>query len=260
MSVYEEGLVSIITPNYNCEKFIVETIESVINQTYKKWEMIIVDDCSTDNSITIARNYEKKDDRIKVIKNERNMGAALSRNKAIEIAKGEYIAFLDSDDVWQENKLEKQLHFMKSNNCDFSFTEYYLMDMNSHSLFKTSKVIKKLTYNKMLFHTFTGCLTVMYNQSEIGKVYGPDVKNCNDKALFLKVLKKTNNAMGISLPLAKYRIRNNSISSSKIKMLRPYIIVLNKHENINKILCLFFVFTHVIIKKALKYKKNYETF
>lgn len=256
MSLYEEGLVSIITPNYNCEKFIVETIESVINQTYKNWEMIIIDDCSSDNSITIAINYTKKDKRIKVIQNEKNMGAALCRNKAIEMAKGEFIAFLDSDDVWLPNKLQKQVAFMINNDADFSFSEYYLMDENSKSLFLTSKVIKRLTYNRMLFHTFTGCLTVMYSQLKLGKYFGPDVKNCNDKALFLKILKKSKKALSISEPLAKYRIRKNSISSSKIKMLKPYIHVLHDHEKINIVFTLFFVITHFIYKKLFKYKKN----
>ena len=256
MSVYEEGLVSIITPNYNCEKFIVETIESVINQTYKKWEMIIVDDCSTDNSITIARNYEKKDDRIKVIKNERNMGAALSRNKAIEIAKGEYIAFLDSDDVWLENKLETQIKFMKDNNSDFSYTNYLLITEDGKSLRKETRVIEKLNYEKYLFHCFTGCLTVCYNQKEIGKIFGPNIKNNNDYGLFLEIIKKANNAMGIRDLLAKYRIRINSLSRFKLHKLKPYVILMRKYNNLSILKTFFYLITNILIKAFWKYKKT----
>ena len=117
-----EKLVSIITPNYNCEKYISQTIESVLAQTYANWEMIIVDDCSTDNSYQIALEYAKKDKRIHVYKNEINSGAAKSRNVAIQMAQGDYVAFLDSDDLWAPEKLEKQLNFMKNNNYCFTYT------------------------------------------------------------------------------------------------------------------------------------------
>ncbi|GHU75177.1 hypothetical protein FACS189461_0930 [Spirochaetia bacterium] len=121
-------LVSIITPNYNCSRFIGKTIESVLAQTYQNWEMIIVDDCSTDGSYEIALDYARKDSRIKVYRTEHNSGAALCRNKAIELSQGQYLAFLDSDDLWLPEKLEKQLKFMQENDCDFSFTEYELID------------------------------------------------------------------------------------------------------------------------------------
>ena len=163
---FEKGLVSIITPNYNCEKFIEETINSVLAQTYNNWEMIIVDDCSSDKSFEIACAYSNKDKRIKVFKNEKNSGAAISRNKAIEMSRGEYLAFLDSDDIWMPNKIQTQLSFMKQHNCDFSFTEYEHIDENGISLKKIAKVINKLTYRKMLFHCWPGCLTVMYNQEK----------------------------------------------------------------------------------------------
>jgi teichuronic acid biosynthesis glycosyltransferase TuaG len=117
-------LISIITPCYNSAGFLAQTIESVIAQTYKNWEMIIVDDCSTDASFDIALNYAAKDERIKVYRTEQNCGAALARNKAIKLSQGEYLAFLDSDDIWLPEKIERQLQFMRENNSDFSFTEY----------------------------------------------------------------------------------------------------------------------------------------
>jgi teichuronic acid biosynthesis glycosyltransferase TuaG len=117
-------LISIITPCYNSALFIAQTIESVIAQTYKNWEMIIVDDCSTDTSFEIALNYAAKDKRIKVLRMEQNSGAALVRNKAIKVSQGEYLAFLDSDDIWLPEKIERQLQFMQENDSDFSFTEY----------------------------------------------------------------------------------------------------------------------------------------
>jgi glycosyltransferase involved in cell wall biosynthesis len=131
---YKEKLVSIITPNYNCVQFIAQTIESVLAQTYQNWELIIIDDCSTDGSYEIARSYAKRDKRIKVFRMEKNSGAALARNKGIELSHGDYLAFLDSDDIWISEKLEKQLQFMQTNNCDFSFTEYEHIDERGISI------------------------------------------------------------------------------------------------------------------------------
>ena len=252
--MYTQNLVSIITPNYNCGRFIAQTIESVLAQTYTIWEMIIVDDCSTDDSVKIAQSYAAKDSRIKVIQNEKNSGAAISRNKAIEMAQGEFIAFLDSDDLWMPEKLEKQISFMRDNNCDFSFCEYEHIDEENKSLLKVAKVIKKLTYSKMMFHCFPGCLTVMYNQDAVGEVYAKDIKKNNDNALFYPVLKKSKNAMGIPVCLALYRIRKGSISRNKFKMIKPYITVLHDFEGHNILLSYFCVLTHFVIKILFKYK------
>lgn len=252
--MFTKNLVSIITPNYNCAHFIAQTIESVVSQTYSQWEMLIVDDCSTDNSVQIAEQYAAKDKRITVIRNEKNSGAAVSRNKALEIAQGEFIAFLDSDDLWMPEKLEKQIAFMRENNCDFSFTEYEHIDEENHSLLKMARTIKHLTYTKMMFHCFPGCLTVMYNQNVVGKVYAQDIKKNNDNALFYPVLKKCKNAQGISECLGLYRIRKGSISRNKFKMIKPYITVLHDFEKHSLILSYFCVATHFLIKILFKYK------
>lgn len=247
-------LISIITPNYNCARFIAQTIESVLAQTYTNWEMLIVDDCSTDGSYEIAREYAEKDSRIKVFRNEKNSGAAVSRNRAIEASSGEYVAFLDSDDLWLPEKLERQLNFMQENNCDFSFTEYEHIDEDSRSLLKVARVIRHLSYTKMMLHCFPGCLTVMYNQVVTGKVYAQDIKKNNDNALFYPVLKKCRNAMGMQECLALYRIRRGSISRNKLKMIRPYITVLHNFEGHSKIVSYFCVLTHFLIKLFFKYK------
>lgn len=252
---FEKDLVSIVTPNFNCVHFIAQTIESVLSQTYKNWEMLIIDDCSTDGSYEIALEYAQKDSRIKVFRNEKNSGAAISRNRAIEESQGEYLAFLDSDDLWIPEKLEKQITFMKKNNCDFSFSKYEHIDENGKSLLKVAKVIKYLSYKKMMIHCFPGCLTVMYNQKLIGKIYAHDIKKNNDNALFFPVLRKSKNAMGINQCLALYRIRKGSISRNKFKMIKPYITVLHNFEKHNLLVSYFCVVTHFLIKIFFKYKK-----
>lgn len=252
----KEPLISIITPNYNCGKFISLTIESVLAQSYQNWEMLIVDDCSTDDSYQTALSYAQKDSRIKVFKNEQNSGAAVSRNRAIKESKGEYLAFLDSDDLWSPNKLELQLKFMQENNCDFSFTEYEHIDEDGNSLHKIANVVKKLSYNKMMLHCWPGCLTVMYKQDINNTIFGPDVPKNNDTALFLKVIKKCDKAMGIKLNLAKYRIRKGSISRSKFKIIKYYVQVIHEFEHKNIIFAWFCVFTHNFIKIFFKYRKT----
>lgn len=254
MSVSFPELISIITPNYNCVDFITSTIESVLAQTYQKWEMLIVDDCSTDSSYQIACDYSLRDSRIKVYRNDKCYGAAISRNRAIKESKGKYLAFLDSDDLWFPWKLECQLQFMKTNNCDFSFTEYEHIDENNQSLLKIARVIKKLTYNKMMYHCWPGCLTVMYKQDLNSKIYGPNIQKNNDHALFLRVLKESNCAMGLSECLAQYRIRKGSISRNKFNIIKYYIDVIHIHERRNIFFALFCVFTHFFIKMFYKYK------
>lgn len=247
--------VSIITPCHNCEKYIAETIESVINQTFADWEMIIFDDCSSDRSVEIAREYAQSDARINVYVNSENSGAAVTRNNAIKVSQGEYLAFLDSDDIWLPQKLELQIDFMQKNNCDFSFTEYVEVDEAGNALNRKIKVVDKLTYGKMLRHCWPGCLTVMYRQNLKNKIYTPDIKKNNDHALFLKVLEHCTNARGIKTVTAKYRIRKGSISRNKIKMIEPYIKTVHELEGKNIIYAYFCAFTHILIKKLFKVKK-----
>ena len=186
----KEDLVSIVTPTYNCGKFITETIESVIGQTYKNWEMIIVDDCSKDNTQEIVKKYLKNDKRIKYIKFEKNQGAAIARNTAIREAKGRYIAFLDSDDLWSKDKLEKQINFMKKNSYSFTCTAYEQIDENNNLLNKIIRPKIKADYNRILLDCPVGNSTVMYNVDELGKFEVPNIRKRNDDALWLQILKK----------------------------------------------------------------------
>lgn len=251
---FEKDLVSIITPNYNCEKFISKTIDSVLKQSYSNWEMIIVDDCSNDQSYNIACMYAEKDSRIKVLKNEMNSGAAFSRNRALDVAKGEYIAFLDSDDLWCDTKLEKQIDFMKKNYCDFSFSKYELIDEKDNSLHKTSKVINNLTYWKYLHHCYTGCLTVIYKKEIASDVRSFLIKNNNDYGLFLQVVKKAKKAMGIQEVLAFYRIQKSGISRKKLSKVKPYFELMHTYLHIPYLLSCFYLMCNIIIGKLWKYE------
>ena len=214
-----EDLISIITPTYNCGKFIKETIESVISQTYQNWEMIIVDDCSTDNTKSIVKEYEY-DNRIKYHCLDVNSGAAVARTRAMELAEGNYIAFLDSDDLWPDNKLELQLTIMKKNNWNFTCTDYEQIDENSHSLHKIIKSIPKTDYNRLLLDCPVGNSTVMYNVNKMGKFVVPNIRKRNDDALWLQMLKKEKYIYGIDRVLMKYRVRQNSISSNKMQLIK----------------------------------------
>ena len=222
-------LVSVIMPSYNTAKFIKETIESVLNQTYQNFEIIIVDDCSTDNTDEVVA--EIKDERIKYIKNEKNSGAAISRNRALREAKGKWIAFLDSDDVWLPEKLEKQIAFMKKNGYAFSYTQYEEMDEDSNlsGVYVTGP--KKITKTGMYNYCWPGCLTVMYDADVIGIVQIEDLKKNNDYAMWLKAIRKADCYL-LPEKLAKYRIRGGSISRhSKTKLIKHHYLLYRVGEN-----------------------------
>lgn len=234
-------LISIITPTYNCERFIGETIESVLKQSYKNWEMIIVDDCSTDNTYDVVRKYADNDSRIKYYLLEENSGAAVARTKAMQLATGDYIAFLDSDDLWISNKLECQLKFMKENNYNFTCTEYEQIDENGKSLNKIIKVKNKTNYNGVLLNCPVGNSTVMYNVSKMGKFQVPNIRKRNDDALWLQMLKKEKYIYGIKEVLMKYRIRENSISSNKVDLVKYHWYLYRNIEHLSVIRSLFHI-------------------
>lgn len=228
-----KDLVSIITPTYNCGKFIAETIESVIDQSYANWEMIIVDDCSKDNTKEVVEEYMKKDNRIKYHLLDKNSGAAVSRTKAMELAKGKYIAFLDSDDLWPKNKLEKQIKFMEDNNYNFTCTDYEQIDEKGNSLNKIIKTKKKTNYNGVLLTCPVGNSTVMYNVEALGKFEVPNIRKRNDDALWLQILKKEEYIYGMDEVLMKYRIRENSISSNKLELVKYHWILYRDIEKLS---------------------------
>lgn len=218
----KKDLVSIITPVYNAEKFIAETIESVLKQTYSNWELILVNDCSKDNSEKIIKKYCKSDERIKLINNKVNSRAAISRNNGIKKAEGRYICFLDADDLWDKYKLEKQLKFIKDKNCAFSFTSYEFADENGRPNGKKVSVPSKISYKQALKNTTIWTSTVMFDMDKLTKddIYMPDVTRGQDTATWWKVLKKIDYAYGLDEVLSFYRRSRGTLSSNKFVALK----------------------------------------
>lgn len=204
-------LVSIIMPSYNTARFIKETVESVLAQSYTNWELLIVDDCSTDNTDDVVAQF-LGDSRIKYIKNSKNSGAAVSRNRALREAKGKWIAFLDSDDLWEPHKLKNQIAFMKNNGYHFSYTNYIEIDEDSKPNGKTVSGPKCISKFGMHNYCWPGCLTVMYDAEEIGLIQIEDIRKNNDYAMWLKVCRKAKCCL-LDETLAKYRKRSGSISN-----------------------------------------------
>lgn len=209
-----DGLVSIIMPSWNTVKWIGESIESVINQTYKNWELIIIDDCSTDNTDEVVNSF--KDSRIRYFKNDANSGAALTRNRAIREAQGEWVAFLDSDDLWTPNKLEKMISFAQSNNYSFVYHDYEKIDEESKPLNIYVTGPKIVTKRKMYHYGYPGCLAFMYSAKVHGLIQIKDIKKNNDYAILLKLCKQSSCYL-LNENLAKYRIRKRSISHDKFR-------------------------------------------
>ena len=205
-------LVSVIMPSYNTEKFVEMSINSVITQTYKNWELIIIDDYSTDNTDNVIYPL-LNDNRIKYFKNSKNLGAAISRNLGLREAKGKWIAFLDSDDLLLPDKLEKQIQFMKEHNYHFSYTNYIEIDEDSKPNGNLITGPKKITKTGMYNYCWPGCLTVMYDADAVGLIQIPDIKKNNDYAMWLKIIEK-NDCYLLDEVLAKYRKRTGSISNS----------------------------------------------
>ncbi len=242
-----DDLVSIIMPNYNGEKFISKSIESVIVQTYKNWELIICDDCSKDKSVEIIKKYCDIDERVKLYLNEKNSGAAVTRNNAIEKARGRFIAFLDSDDLWVPEKLEKQIKFMIENNYSFTCSNYYVIDENDELISDFRP--KKGKYNRkdILKSNSIGCLTVIIDKNVIDNVNMPTAAiKREDFACWLDVLKKVEFCFNIDEFLAKYR-KHTSVSSNKFKMMKYQWNVYRKVEKIN-----FFSSCYYLLSWALR--------
>ncbi|WP_431029113.1 glycosyltransferase family 2 protein [Lysinibacillus sp. LZ02] len=227
-----QPLVTIITPSYNSKRFILETIDSVRNQTYQNFELIIVDDCSKDDSWEYIQKCTSNDSRIRIFKLEKNSGAAMARNYGIEQAKGKYLAFLDSDDLWYPNKLEKQVNFMEINNYYFSFTNYEMMDEQGNLLNRKVICPPSINYHQLLRNTTIGCLTVMLNIEKLGPIQMPNLQP-EDTALWLKILRNNETAYCLQETLAKYRVVGNSASSNKLKVAKKMWIVYRKSEGIS---------------------------
>jgi len=255
----DDDLVSIITPTWNCASFIEETIASVRAQTYENWEMIISDDCSTDNTYELVQYFMKLDSRIKYICNEKNEGAAVARNNALKIAKGRWIAFLDSDDLWFPNKLELQIEFMRRNNIAFSYTKYIQIDANSKEIGRIVSGPLKISKFGMYSYCWLGCLTVLYDSSVVGLIQIGNIKKNNDYAMWLKVAHKATCYL-LDETLAYYRRREGSISHHSYFSLIKWHYKLFKNEvQCNVLQSIFLTFINLacgVLKKCL-YEKKY---
>jgi teichuronic acid biosynthesis glycosyltransferase TuaG len=254
--VVSELKVSIIMPSYNVAQFITESITSVIKQTFAHWELIIIDDCSTDDTVKRVEEFQF-DPRITLVKNEKNMGGAGSRNEGIKLAKGRYIAFLDSDDIWKNDKLELQLNFMEQNNYGFTFTSYSTMTEEGHNKGKI-ETPQKVHFSKLLKHNYIGCLTAMYDTSIFGKIYMPLVRKRQDFALWLELLKSFDYAYGLNVNLGSYRIRTGSLSKSKIDAFKFYWIVLRDVGNCGSINAAYNITCYLFI--VFLKKKNVDLY
>ncbi len=235
--------VSIITPLYNSERFVKECLESVLKQTYNNWEMLIVDDCSTDKSAEIVNQYLSRDKRFKYFKLNNNSGAGVARNKAILEAKGDIIAFLDSDDIWLAKKLEEHVNFMEKNNAAFSHTSYGFINERGDVINKTFRVSKKpVFYVDLLKRTEISCLTAMYDVRKIGKMYMPDIRRKQDYALWLAILKKGIASIPLDSELAFYRQSKESATNNKIKLVKKHYVFLRGTQNINILKSIYYTF------------------
>ncbi|QUM87891.1 glycosyltransferase family 2 protein [Moritella sp. 36] len=211
--------VSIITPFYNSKENVLSTIKSVQRQTYTNYEHIIIDDCSPDFDFTFLEHLILDDPRIKLIKRTWNAGPAVTRNRGISEARGKYIAFLDADDLWLEDKLEKQIEFMESEDLSLSYSAYDVIDIDGKSI-GFRDVPSSVSYNDLLKSNKIGCLTAIYNKEKLGKVYMPNIGKRQDLGLWLKILRNGTVAKGLNISLAQYRVGGLSLSSNKLGVLK----------------------------------------
>lgn len=225
-------LVSIITPVYNAESFLFETINAVVNQTYQNWELILVDDCSTDNSEELIKKLSEDESRIKYIKLLENSGAAVARNTGIANAVGRYIAFLDSDDLWVENKLETQIKFMTDLSVGFTYTNFRLISENGEVIKERINLPEKLNYTGLLKNTAIACSSVIIDRDLIGDFRMPNVRKGQDTATWLMLLRNHDYAYLVDQVLGSYRQVQNSISSDKLGALKR---TWNTYRNIEKL-------------------------
>lgn len=239
-------MVSIITPMFNSENYIGEAIQSVQRQTYSNWEMIIVDDASSDRSVDIALEISRNDPRIKLHALSGNYGAGVARNKAISISKGRYIAFLDSDDLWVELKLERQINYMREKGIAFCHSWYQSIDICGNPVGEPISAPGRMSYREMLKSNRVGCLTAIYDRELVGLNYMPIIRKRQDYALWLEILKKTDFVYCVPEILARYRIVPGSISSNKLEMMKYHFILYRRIEQLNFFQTLYYLFWNVV--------------
>lgn len=228
-----QPLVSVIMPSYNAERYIAESIASVLAQTYENWELVITDDCSLDQTPTIAMAFSEKDPRIRFFEAAKHSGIAGTRNQCIQKAQGRFVSFLDNDDLWIPEKLEKQIRFMLDNDCPFSYSEYELIKEDGTPKGKIIRTAGVIDYHKYLRNTIIGSGTIMIDRSKVGELVMPDSATSDDMALWCKILKDGHCAYPIKEVLMKYRVRNNSASANKLKAAKDVWKVYRKQEKLS---------------------------
>jgi len=246
---------------FKSEAFISDCITSVKNQTYKNWELLLIDDCSSDSTLLIVEPFLKSHANIKLIKNSVNFGAAVSRNNGIQASKGAYVAFLDADDLWRPEKLETQISFMEKEKCDVSFSSFDLIDKNGQSLNKRVIALKSLSYSKLLRCNYIGNLTGVYHAEVLGKITTPNTRKRQDWLLWLTAIKASGKpAKGIQESLAYYRKHENSMSSKKLGLVKHNYWVYRKGLDFSTVKSLYrmliFFKEHFLIKTRQTVKIN----
>lgn len=240
--------VSVIMPTFNSEHYISDTIESVRNQTHTDWELWVIDDCSKDDTVATVTEIAKNDPRIKIIQLESNGGAAVARSAGIKKSTGRYIAFLDSDDKWDIHKLEKQIGFMEAHNVAFSHTGYRRIQAGTGASLSEYIPSRRLTYKDMLYSNHVGCLTAMFDTEKVGRITMPDIRKRQDYAMWLKILRQVESVHGLQEVLASYTVRDDSISSNKVSLLRYNYSVFRDCEGFSRTASLFYLFANVFTR------------
>lgn len=246
-----QPLVSIIMPCYNAEDYIEESIGSVIQQYYQNWELIIINDKSLDNSQEIIDKYQNKDNRIVSLQNSDNVGAAQSRNRGVKLARGEYIAFLDSDDVWLTEKLSKQVALMQKEHIALCYSAYEVIDAQGMKT-STFHVPSRVSYSDMLKTSTMGTLTTIYNAKTLGKCYFEEVGH-EDYVMKLQLLKRVTYAQGIDVPLAKYRVHTKSLSRNKFHAAQWQWRIYREVEQLSLVKSMYY-FLHYTYFGIFKYR------
>lgn len=249
--------VSIIMPSYNSELFIIDSIKSIQNQSYTNWELLITDDCSSDNTVSLIKSMQQSDSRIKLFVLDSNRGSGYSRNNSIRMSKGRFIAFCDSDDLWLKEKLETQINFMKEHKLPFSYSSYNVIN-ESGKIIGQRMCSDSISYTKILINNQIGCLTAIYDREEIGLKFMKNIRKRQDYLLWLEIMREIRFTKGIKSPLANYRIRRNSISSKKLSLIK-YNYQVYRHLNFDRftstILLILFLTTHLsgkILRNAIR--------
>ena len=238
---YTDGLVSVIMPIYNAEKYLADTLNSIFAQDYKNIEIVLVDDCSKDNSARIISKQQQEHPEIVYYLQEKNMGAGAARNKALELAKGQYVAFLDSDDIWLQGKITRQIELMKASKSPFSYTAIEMMDENGETIKGKRKIKETCDYKYLLHNTIIATSSVVIDRSVLGDFRMPLRRGGQDYATWLMLLRGGAVACGINEALVRYRVASGSLSSNKFKSIKQVWEIQTQDEKINKFSAVFHV-------------------